>query len=242
MAEDTYDSMYLWEQVHNTPQQYTKAFKKDGGFAGTAIDPTYLVMRATELWGPIGGEWGYEVVDEGYIQGEPILDLTSTPATVIGHITIHKIRLHLSYPVTGPNGERGLGHVEQYGQTTFIGRNKNGLFTDEEHAKKSLTDALSKCLSLLGFGADVRIGKFEDSSYAQMQEGKEKGGTPPPTTGITEDQKKEIVETLKVMKRNWTALATVCSTQLKREIKEMDDLTSEEAVKALAFLQGKVAK
>ena len=44
------------------------------------------------------------------------------------------------------------GEVTHFGQTTFVGANKHGLFTDEEAPKKSLTDATNKALSMLGFG------------------------------------------------------------------------------------------
>lgn len=234
-------NMALWELVHNTPPQYTKGFKRGGGFAGTAIDPTYLVMRATELWGPIGLDWGYEVVEERYVEGEPILHYPETgPVQVLGHITVHIIRLRLTYPVFGGTEQpAAIGHIEQFGQTTFIGRDKNGLFTDEEAPKKSLTDALSKCLSLLGFGADVRIGKFEDSVYAQLRDAEP---TEPPAGKISKDQLAKIGEMLKAMKRDWAALAPICSNTMGREIKEMADLTEPEAVKVIAFLQGKVQK
>lgn len=76
------------------------------------------------------------------------------------HEKIHKVRVKLWYRLDGVRGE-----VVQFGQTTFVGRNRNGLFTDEEAPKKSLTDAMSKCLSLLGFSADVYLGRFDDNKY-----------------------------------------------------------------------------
>lgn len=238
-----YNGLYLWQDVHDTPEQYTKDFTRGGGFSGTAIDPTYLVMRATELWGPIGARWGYEITQEDYIEGEPIIHYPKEEGLmpmIMGHITIHKVRVKLWYPVVVPSGEETTGYIEQFGQTTFIGRTKNGLTTDEEHAKKSVTDALSKCLSLLGFGADVRIGRFEDSDYAQRAPADEPDQTS--TSEITADQKRMIADILKQMDRDWERLAGVCSKQLGREIKGMDDLTEEEAVKVIAFLEGKVAK
>lgn len=242
-----FKGLYLWETVHDTPQQYQKAFSgRSGGFAGTAIDPTYLVMHATDLWGPIGARWGYEIVKEEYVQGEPIVHYPTTEGlipTVLGHITVHKIQLKLWYPVLLPTGEETTGYVEQFGQTTYIGRNKNGLFTDEEHAKKSVTDALSKCLSLLGFGADVRIGKFYDTGYADPEPPEPQSQTTKSLPDkISAEQKKVIDDTLKQMKREWAALATVCSAQLKRQVASMDDLSGAEATKVIAFLQGRVGK
>jgi hypothetical protein len=59
----------------------------------------------------------------------------------------------------------GNGTVEHFGQTTFVGKNKNGYFTDEEAPKKSLTDAIGKALSMLGFSADIYLGLFDDNKY-----------------------------------------------------------------------------
>lgn len=233
---DKNPNMDLWSSVHDTPPQYTKAFRRSGGFAGTAIDPTYLVMRATELWGPLGMDWGYEIVDEQYINGEPIFAPREDgiPPVVIGNVIIHKIRLRLTYP-----GKDAVGHIEQFGQTTFVGRDKNGLFTDEEHAKKSLTDALSKCLSLLGFGADVRIGSFEDSSYVAAVESSA-AQEQTRTSGIDDAKKTEIIELLDKMGRTWENLAPICASTFKRQVSSLDQLTADEAVKVVAFLKSKV--
>lgn len=137
------DNLKLWQSVEKTDPKYTKAFTKGGGFSGTAINATYLIRKATELWGPMGSTWGPEVVDDKYVPGGD--------GTII-----HVLRINLRYP---------QGSVPSFGQTTFVGKNKNGLFTDEEAPKKSLTDATTKALSWLGFSADVFLGLYDDNKY-----------------------------------------------------------------------------
>jgi hypothetical protein len=100
----------------------------------------------------MGGQWGLQVVKEDMLQGAPFV----VDGNVVGHELIHCIRVELRHP---------HGVVPAFGQTTFVGRNKNGLFTDEEAPKKSLTDALSKALSWLGFSADVHTGRYDDNKY-----------------------------------------------------------------------------
>lgn len=150
------DNLALWNSVSRTDPAYTKNFTRGGGFKGTAINATYLARLATEKFGPIGVGWGIEVVDEAYIEGAPII----TDGQVVCKEVIHKIRAKLWYKLGDERGE-----VTQYGLTTFIGKNKFGPFTDEEAPKKSMTDAMTKCLSLLGFAADVHTGKFDDNKY-----------------------------------------------------------------------------
>jgi hypothetical protein len=57
--------------------------------------------------------------------------------------------------------------LTHFGQTTFVGSNKYGPFTDEEAPKKSLTDATTKALSMLGFGGDIFTGLYDDEDYRQ---------------------------------------------------------------------------
>lgn len=146
----------LWSAVKETDPRYTKDFSRAGGFKGTAIGATYLAMRATESFGPMGIGWGVDIDQEELMTGAPILVNGEKVADEI----IHKVRVRLWYKYNGQRGE-----ITQFGQTTFVGRNSNGIFTDEEAPKKSLTDGMSKCLSLLGFSADVHMGLYDDNKY-----------------------------------------------------------------------------
>lgn len=171
------ENLKLWQSVEKTDPKYTKAFTKGGGFSGTAINATYLIRKATELWGPMGGTWGPEVVDEKYVTGGE--------GTII-----HVLRINLRHPA---------GVIPSYGQTTFVGKNKNGLFTDEEAPKKSLTDATTKALSWLGFSADVFLGLYDDNKYVNDRKHEFAGpvGPIPANHGAGEDldtTQKQMVE------------------------------------------------
>lgn len=174
------DTMKLWDSVQATDPKYTKQFSRGGGFKGTATNATFLAKRATEKFGPMGTGWGLTVVDERVLQGAPVI----VDGQVVGHEQVHRVHARLWYVLDGQRGE-----IEQFGQTQFVGRNKNGWFTDEEAPKKSLTDAMSKCLSLLGFSADIHLGLYDDNKYVTKLREK--------FDAITEDQAKEIHERLK---------------------------------------------
>lgn len=149
-------NMSVWSAVERTDPKYTKQFSRGGGFKGTATNATYLARKATETFGPCGTGWGINVLNEEVITGAPhIID-----GQVVAYDLIHKVHARLWYALDGKRGE-----VEQFGQTQIVGRNKNGFYTDEEAPKKSLTDAMSKCLSLLGFSADIHLGLYDDNKY-----------------------------------------------------------------------------
>lgn len=164
------DNLALWRKVQETNPAYTKDFSRGGGFKGTAINPTYSVMKATAFFGPLGIGWGYEIMDESLMVGTPIF----ANGVAVANVTIHRIKLRLWYKHGDETGE-----VIHFGQTQFTGQTKNGLTTDEEAPKKSLTDALTKCLSMLGFSADVHLGKWDDNKYVNALEEKyANGGNP----------------------------------------------------------------
>lgn len=170
-------NLEIWQKVEVTPPDHTKEFSgRAGGFKGTAMNATWLAQRATELFGPCGIGWGMTVLNERYVSGAPILD---REGKVIGHELVHVVHAKLWYIHEGKRGE-----IEQYGQTQMVMKRNDGrLFTDEEAPKKSMTDAMSKCLSMLGFGADIFKGYYDDNKYVndlrrELEEGREERPAP----------------------------------------------------------------
>lgn len=137
----------LWDKICKTDPKQTKAFGRTGGFKGTAIKPYWLIRRATEEFGVIGIGWGWEELQNVYVAG----------------VWCSRVRLWYYY-----KGKRG--QIEQWGQTQMENSRKDSDYVDEEAPKKAVTDAVSKCLSYLGFGADVHMGKFDDSKYVAALE------------------------------------------------------------------------
>ena len=150
-------NLSIWNAVKTTDPNFVKNFRRAGGFAGTAIDPMYNIFRATQLFGPMGIGWGFEIVNEQIIDGAPLLD---SDGNVVGCEKLHEIKLRVWYKHGDATGE-----IFASGATMMVGRNRNGFFTDEEAVKKSITDALSKALSYLGFSADVHLGRFDSNKY-----------------------------------------------------------------------------
>ena len=159
-------NLAIWNAVAETDPAFTKKFSRGGGFSGTAVNPTYLSWKATQVFGPVGIGWGVDVVRDGFQDGAPML----TDGQVVGRECIHWCYVRVWYKHNGETGE-----VYHYGQTTFVGKNKYGPFTDEEAPKKSKTDGMSKCLAQLGFSADVHLGRYDDSKYVNDLRSKYQG-------------------------------------------------------------------
>ena len=143
------NNMSLWEAVEKTDPKYTKQFD-NGNFKGTSTTALYTIKKATAQWGVMGGSWGAVELEHMVIEG----------------IWFSKVQ------VWHPTGK-----VEQWGATKFKYETKGSdkypsrTIIDEEAAKKAYTDALTKCLSYLGFCADIHMGLFDDNKYvAKLKE------------------------------------------------------------------------
>lgn len=152
------DNLELWNKVRTPDPKYVKQFNRGGGFKGSSTNFQYIAQRATEIWGPNGIGWGVEIEKEEYINGSPIF---GEEGQKICDTVIHVVLGRVWYL----DGDETRKTSPQFGQTTFVGSNKYGPFTDEEAPKKSITDMTVKCLSLLGFSADIFLGLWDDNKY-----------------------------------------------------------------------------
>ena len=151
-------NMKLWESVQKTDPTFTKE-NKHGSGGSTSINTTYAFKCATNAFGPLGIGWGFEVLKDEIIEGA-IKTYGGEKAPKTMQEKIHTLQIRFWYVL---NSERG--EFYQYGHTDFVGLNKWGVFTESEPQKKSLSDAIKKALSMLGFSADIYLGMYDDQTY-----------------------------------------------------------------------------
>ncbi|WP_166264687.1 hypothetical protein [Providencia sp. M-27] len=167
------DNLSIWKRVQRTDARFTKPLE-GMGFVGTSINSTYMFMRATEIFGPIGEGWGYEVIEEKLIDGkplvEPVLDernkQVATRFLRDGDGSLfceqnHSIKIRFWYIIECET----RGEFESYGATPYRYQTQYGMKVDGEAIKKSLTDAIKKALSMLGFSSDVFMGMHDNPEY-----------------------------------------------------------------------------
>lgn len=155
------NNLEIWEKVETTPKDHQRPITGKS-YKGNSPIPQWMFKKATEIFGPIGIGWGFEIIFEEIRQGAKISE---------DHFEqMHVAKVQVWYEW---NGKRGT--VEHMGGTPFSGVRSSGKpFTDEDAAKKSITDALTKCLSLIGFSADIFCGLYDDSKYvASLEEQQE---------------------------------------------------------------------
>jgi len=162
----------LWNEVFTTDP---KAVKPITGkqYHGNSPKPYWLIKRATEVFGPCGISWGVDVVNERFER------LTETDV-------LHVALINVWYEYEGKKG-----NVQQMGQTKACYLANNGkMIIDEDAPKKSVTDGMVKCLSMIGFAGDIFSGRWDDSKYIQLaakETEKRESKTITPTSGVMDN-------------------------------------------------------
>ena len=144
------DNLKYYNAGRAVPEEAQKSFN-NGKFSGTDINPMWRIKKLTELFGPAGLGWYYEVVSE---RAEEHGDVT---------IAIVDLNLYVNY-----NGEWSKPIYGTGGNVLL----RKGSTSDEGY-KMALTDALSVACKALGIGADIYFAK-DKTKYTAAQEPQEK--------------------------------------------------------------------
>jgi len=134
----------LWDRLGKTDPAHTSKFQRAGGFKGTAIRPIYSIHRMTEEFGPCGVGWGVN---------EPQFQVVHGPDEALVFCTVSIWHTSRENVVFGVGGDKAVVKFS------------SGIKTDDEAFKKAFTDAITNAMKLIGVGADVHMGRFDDSKY-----------------------------------------------------------------------------
>jgi hypothetical protein len=207
------ENMKFWESVKKTDPKRVKAITGKQ-YKGNSPQPYYLVERMTEAFGMCGIGWGLNIINE---RMERMTD------TDILHVAV--IELWYVY------GDK-KGSITQIGQTkACYKKNDGGLMVDEDAPKKSVTDAMTKCMSYLGFAGDIFSGMWDDSKYVQSLENEFKPKqSPAPNLQPPKMSDDELVSCIEAMTEctDLETLKGIFGGAYKRvDIKTRDALTNE---------------
>jgi hypothetical protein len=171
------DDMHLsqWEVLRGVDRNFTKKITGKS-YQGDSPNPTWMVMKLTELLGPIGINWGFEVKYDRIRLGRPhqieverdetkALDTQGEP--YLAHRRLrHEIIREENHEVCIQfwriaEGEKRT--FDAFGGTQMLYLTSKGKWMhDEDAAKKSLTDAYTKAMSWMGVAADIYLALYDD--------------------------------------------------------------------------------
>lgn len=154
------DNLAVFSAARNVPADCRREITCGPLKGMTDINPVWRFEKLTELFGPCGIGWWYEITDKQLER----LENTDTIRAFVDIKLYYVWNGEISRPVPGTGG------------STFYDESmdKHG---DDECFKKALTDAISVACKALGIGADVYYGKngtdSGDSKYCTEGNGLE---------------------------------------------------------------------
>lgn len=148
------DNMKFYELSRKVPEEAQKQFN-NGSFSGTDINPMWRIKKMTEMFGPCGVGWYYEIVSE---RAEEHHNMTMAIVDINLYI---KVDGEWSKPIPGTGGN------------TLVKSTSKGQKASDEGYKMALTDALSVACKALGVGADIYFSKDKTkyTQYAKDEDG-----------------------------------------------------------------------
>lgn len=136
------ENMRLFEKFRVTPPEARKEIKAGRLKGFTDINTMWRFKRLTEVFGPCGIGWKYEIVDQRIIPGH-------------GHEVAAFVDILLYYK----EGEQWSEGIPGIGGSSFVAQEKNGPHTSDECFKMALSDAIGTACKALGMSADIYFDK-----------------------------------------------------------------------------------
>lgn len=180
-------NMDMWNRLAPVDRKYTKKITGKS-YQGDSPNPTYVIQKITEVLGPIGQKWGFEVKFDRVRLGKPhqiVIERAQdmAPMGANGEMVVtrkserfeivreeyHEVCITF-WQILGETqmGDPIITRFDAFGGTPMLYLTKKGEWMhDEDAAKKSLTDAYTKGASWLGSCADIFLGLFDDKYTSQ---------------------------------------------------------------------------
>lgn len=149
------DNMELFRQFEKTADEAKKPIEAGRLKGFTDINPMWRFKRLTEVFGPVGIGWKFVITDKQIIPG--------ADGVVSAFVDI------LLYYKHGNDWSEGIPGT---GGSSFVAKEKNGLYTSDECFKMALSDAIGTACKALGMSADIYFSK-DRSKYTTAQDAPE---------------------------------------------------------------------
>jgi hypothetical protein len=165
------DNLHLWQQLERPPKWALKEIREGRLKGKSDINPQWRYRAMTEIFGPVGVGWRYEIVRLWSDDGANGAIIASA------HVNLYvKIDGEWSAPIPGVGGSQ------------LVKKETKQDYTNDEGFKMATTDALSVAMKALGVAAAVYQGQWDGSKYRDLPTGG--NGNGPDTGGKTGNGKK----------------------------------------------------
>ena len=145
----------IWGKLENTPKEAQKEIGAGRLKGFTDINPMWRLKRLTEVFGPCGIGWKYEIKEKHIVPGA-----NGEAKAFVDILLYYKWDGEWSEGVPGTGG------------SSLVSAEKNGLYTNDECYKMALSDAIGTACKALGMSADIYFSK-DRSKYTEAQDAPE---------------------------------------------------------------------
>lgn len=143
------DNLLIWNNLKQVPAACVKPIKAGRLKGMSDIKPQWRLQAMTHQFGVCGVGWKY-VITKKWIE-------EASEAQKVAFVDVDlfvKVEGEWSDAIPGTGG------------SMFIAKEKKGLYTSDEAFKMATTDALSVAMKTIGVAADIYLGAFDGSKYA----------------------------------------------------------------------------
>ena len=132
------ENLKIYNAVRECPKEALKPISAGRLKGKSDINPMWRIKKLTELYGPAGIGWYYEIVKQWLETG------ANNEISAFCNINLYiKVNGEWSKPIQGTGG------------SSFVAKQISGLYVSDECFKMALTDAISVACKALGFAANV---------------------------------------------------------------------------------------
>lgn len=150
------ENMKIYDVVRECPKDALKVIQAGRLKGKSDINPMWRIKRLTELFGPVGIGWYYDITKQWLENG------ANGEVSAFCNINLYvKFNGEWSKPIQGTGG------------SMLVTKETKGLYTSDECFKMALTDAISVACKALGFAADVYWSDDKTKYNQQPKEPKE---------------------------------------------------------------------
>ncbi len=161
------DKLSIYNSAKAVPDSAKKSIGAGRLKGMTDINPMWRIKKLTELFGPCGIGWWYEITNKQIVFDE----ITMQKASFVD------IMLYFIDPETGC-ASRGIPGT---GGSSFVSQEKSGPYLSDECFKMALTDAISVAAKAIGVGADVYYAA-DTTKYTNRNQPEQKAPNTPAQT------------------------------------------------------------
>ncbi len=131
-------NLEIYDKVRTVPKEAQKQITAGRLKGKTDINPMWRIKKLTEIFGPVGVGWYYEI-DSKWLE-------IGADGEIAANV---EISLYIKHDGEWSKPIKGLGGAQ------FVAKEKGGFYTDDDCYKKALTDAISVSCKALGVGGDI---------------------------------------------------------------------------------------